>query len=160
MKLVNWQNVRGKIREDWKSYRGIILSIGAVWCFLTVIGRGICPMTYLFGLPCPGCGMTRSLLLLLMGQWRQSWEMHPFLAVWAVFVLFMGIERYLLQKNGKWKQIVLILILSGMLLFYLYRMAVFFPGQEPMIYLEENMAAKALPGYRQMIWNLVDKFCR
>jgi hypothetical protein len=30
------------------------------------------------GLPCPGCGMGRALLLLAQGRFSESWAAHPF----------------------------------------------------------------------------------
>jgi hypothetical protein len=40
------------------------------------------------GLPCPGCGMTRSLSCALRGMWGESWTYHPFgLFVLPLFVL-------------------------------------------------------------------------
>ena len=44
-----------------------------------------CPFHEVTGLPCPGCGMTRSCVCLIKGQFRQSMEFHAF------GPLFMGI---------------------------------------------------------------------
>jgi len=35
-----------------------------------------CMSKSLFGLPCPGCGLTRSIVYLAQGEWEQSWAMH------------------------------------------------------------------------------------
>jgi hypothetical protein len=43
-----------------------------------------CSFVKLFHRPCPGCGMTRAIDLLLLGDWRGSLHMHP-LAVPMVF---------------------------------------------------------------------------
>jgi len=41
--------------------------------------RGLlaCPVRHLLGIPCPGCGMTRSLLFLAHGDWRAAVAQHP-----------------------------------------------------------------------------------
>ncbi len=44
-----------------------------------------CPLLKLTGLPCPGCGMTRSCLALLRGNWAAAWRFNPFGPVFAVF---------------------------------------------------------------------------
>ena len=39
--------------------------------------HGECGFRFLSGAPCPGCGMTRSLLALLRGEAAESWRLHP-----------------------------------------------------------------------------------
>lgn len=39
---------------------------------------GSCPFLTVTGLPCPGCGLTRSCACLLRGQFRQSLDYHAF----------------------------------------------------------------------------------
>jgi hypothetical protein len=36
-----------------------------------------CPLYVLFHIQCPTCGLGRSLLSALGGQWQQSWDHHP-----------------------------------------------------------------------------------
>ncbi len=47
----------------------------AVLPILTGVQR--CAFARTFHRPCPGCGMTRAVDLLLVGQWRASLHMHP-----------------------------------------------------------------------------------
>jgi hypothetical protein len=37
----------------------------------------LCPLKALTGLPCPGCGITRALVLCAHGQWSAAFEFHP-----------------------------------------------------------------------------------
>ncbi len=41
-------------------------------------GPVICPFRLLTGLPCPGCGLTRSWIYLLHGQWTDGLVANPF----------------------------------------------------------------------------------
>jgi len=52
-------------------------------------GPVLCPFRALTGLPCPGCGLTRSWVYAAHGWWEQSFSSHPFgmLLVAAVLVL-------------------------------------------------------------------------
>lgn len=52
-------------------------------------GPVLCPFRALTGLPCPGCGLTRSWVYAAHGWWEQSFASHPFgmLLVAAVLVL-------------------------------------------------------------------------
>ena len=41
-----------------------------------------------FGIPCPGCGLTRSLSCAMRGMFYESWQFHPFgLAILGLFLL-------------------------------------------------------------------------
>ena len=56
----------------------------------------ICLWRRLTGTPCPGCGLTRSIGLLLRGKWSASLAMHPagslFLALFLLVAAGMGLE--------------------------------------------------------------------
>jgi hypothetical protein len=45
-----------------------------------LVARGpvLCPVRRLTGVPCPGCGLTRSIGLLLHGRIREATNLHPF----------------------------------------------------------------------------------
>lgn len=146
-----WYEVLGRIKADWHNYGGGIIAVGVLVALFSLLGRGVCPLTNLFGLPCPSCGMTRGVFLLLTGHWKASCQMHPFAAPWVLFLASAGGERYLLGRNGRWKQVVLALLLTGMLLLYLYRMTVYFPDTEPFIYTEGNLMERMLPGYGKLV---------
>ncbi len=48
--------------------------------YVYVLGRRIvwaCALKSRTGLPCPTCGMTRSLALSLHGQWARAWRLMP-----------------------------------------------------------------------------------
>ncbi|WP_316746488.1 DUF2752 domain-containing protein [Pedobacter gandavensis] len=36
-----------------------------------------CPIKYLTGLDCPGCGFQRAILALIHGQWQESFQLYP-----------------------------------------------------------------------------------
>ncbi len=56
-----------------------IAAMGAAQLSASTVGWGIrCPFHALTGLPCPGCGLTRSVLALLHGNFAQSIALHPF----------------------------------------------------------------------------------
>ncbi|MEO9322354.1 DUF2752 domain-containing protein [Nocardioides sp. C4-1] len=41
-------------------------------------GPVVCPFRRLTGLPCPGCGLTRSWVYLAHGRWDDAYSAHPF----------------------------------------------------------------------------------
>ena len=56
----------------------------------------VCGFRWLTGMPCPLCGMTRALSLLLKGQWEQAWRLHPFSPV----VLSLLLAAFLNEMFG------------------------------------------------------------
>lgn len=54
-------------------------------------GPVICPFRRLTGLPCPGCGLTRSWTYLTHGWWRESLHVHLFGPILALVVLVLAV---------------------------------------------------------------------
>jgi hypothetical protein len=100
----------------------------------------LCPVVLLTGFPCPACGMTRAGVLALTGHFEEAWNMQPFIYVLGVFLVAAGIWRYLLFKDSvKWIKGCLAVIMIGMIAFYFYRMARYFPNTPPMTYYRGNL---------------------
>jgi len=49
-----------------------------------------CPLLQTFGIPCPGCGLTRAALELLNGQWRAALSHHAFAPVLLLALVVIG----------------------------------------------------------------------
>ena len=47
-----------------------------------------CPFKALFGIPCPGCGMSTSISQLLHGQWQAAFHTHAFAPIFFLGVIF------------------------------------------------------------------------
>lgn len=75
-----------------------------------VIGRkflySLCPMVIMTGFPCPGCGLTRAMFMVLRGDFAGAWKMHPFIYGVIILVGWFGVRRYIQRKEtkslGKW----------------------------------------------------------
>ena len=76
------------------SYHGLVaaISIGVLVLAVTMRSEGpsdvflpgmnvalpdICLTKSVLGVPCPGCGMTRSFIAIAHGQWRRAWDFNP-----------------------------------------------------------------------------------
>ena len=59
-----------------------------------------CPMLNAFGVPCPGCGLTRAIALLFQGDWRASITMHAFAPFFLVGLVVIGLGG-LLPGRGR-----------------------------------------------------------
>lgn len=51
-----------------------------------------CLSRNLFGIECPGCGLTRSIVYLVHGEWSASWQMHRLGGL--IFVLIVAQVPY------------------------------------------------------------------
>ena len=61
------------------------------------MGMPLCMFKRLFSLPCPGCGLTRSVSSILHGDFLKSWSYHPlgifFVATALLFVFNLVMPR-------------------------------------------------------------------
>lgn len=92
----------------------------------------MCIFKALTGLPCPGCGMTRSFLHLFEGHLEEAFFYHPlFWVVPIVFGILLFRKHPIVAKfyrsQSFWTSLLVLLI--GV---YVYRMVGFFPNQTPM----------------------------
>lgn len=143
MRIRTAGEMRDAIRRDWNNYKVGLLLAAAVVVVASLLGHGVCPSRELIGLPCPGCGLTRSILLILRGRFRESWQLQPFGYAWLALAAVFSLERYVLKSPQKiWKSL-LVVICVGMVALYIYRMVTMFPHTEPMTYYEGNLLRRA-----------------
>lgn len=124
--------------QDIKNMRIAILVIAVyIW-----INRTFFPVSCVWvaftGFPCPGCGLTRAALALLKGNFKEAFQIHPFIYVIAVIGLLFCVYRYILKRNQKVFVKYVLIVLIAMLCFYVYRMVCVFPGEPPMSYYHHN----------------------
>jgi len=59
-----------------------------------------CPIRYLTGLYCPGCGSLRAMHALLHGELARAWAMNPLMIVMLPFVTYGLVSAALLELRG------------------------------------------------------------
>jgi hypothetical protein len=60
-----------------------------------------CPFKSLFGIPCPGCGLTTATDQLLRGHFINSLHTHAFAPIFSVAYLVMAVVLFLPEKQRK-----------------------------------------------------------
>lgn len=117
----------------------------------------LCPMASSFGVPCPGCGLTRATLALLHGDVHTALHFHPL--VWLLtplFVLFAGsglIELVRAPERGAWSSspirwrgrvfnVAAGVVLSLTLAVWVLRFAGYFGGPAPVTSLSSWLLTK------------------
>jgi len=81
-----------------------------------------CANKWLFGIDCPGCGLQRSLALLIEGEFGRAWHMFPPIYSMLLFCFFLGL--HLIDKSRNYQKIVIATaILNGaiMIISYIYK---------------------------------------
>ena len=115
-----------------------------VFAIYFVIGRkllySLCPMVIMTGFPCPGCGLTRAMFMVLRGDFAGAWKMHPFIYAFAAGVVIFAWKRYICKKPiGKWFKTGCVVCVVLMVIYYVWRMYRYFPDQPPMSYYHYNL---------------------
>jgi Protein of unknown function (DUF2752) len=69
-----------------------IVGVGALQIGLHLLGLPgwACPFKQLFGIPCPGCGLTTATGEMLHGQFAQSLHTHAFAPIFFAAFVLMG----------------------------------------------------------------------
>lgn len=124
------ERVRAGIKlfwEDLHNLRYALLGIAVYYGIVHIIFGKFCPMMIILHMPCPGCGMTRALILVLTGHWQQAWRLQPLVYGWILLGILFGINRYLLNRKPKGLKCLLVILLLGTLFLYAYRICFGFP---------------------------------
>lgn len=124
------------------------LPIGLAVVFIVIsnllIGK-VCISRILFGIPCPGCGITRAFSLLFQGKIREATIMHPYWIGIVILLFSFLFSRYCVKDIKLSKKVVSVLkvcaiiLLLSCIVYYIYRMMEWYPEREPMVYDSENL---------------------
>lgn len=140
-----------RIRQDIKNLWSVAVAVAIYAVLVNLIFHAFCPMVIVTGLPCPGCGMTRSLFFLATGRVGQSLWIHPMGVPIAALVFYFLWNRYVLGRNAKGMKVLVIVAIVLLVILYIWRMRLYFPDRIPYVYEEDNILAKTLPFYEQIL---------
>lgn len=92
----------------------------ALYCALAFLLHIPCPIKWITGISCPGCGMTRSLLSVCKLDLSAAVSYHP-----LIFYLIVAAPLYLLflwRDMKRARKVLTVITVALMLAVYLYRM--------------------------------------
>lgn len=121
------------IISDLKKYWKPLVFTALYFVFAKLLFNQICPSKIFFGLPCPGCGMSRALFLFFTFHPIKAFFMHPlFVFVILLVVVFVVMRYFLFVSVSKLKMPVVVLMISAIILFVI-RIILYFPDVEPVV---------------------------
>ncbi len=101
-----------------------------------------CIIKLLTGIPCPGCGITRAILLGLQGEIGFALQFHPLFPL-TIFLLIIWLFREgEIFSNSKYDNIAWLFIGGLYLGVYIIRMKMLFPSIPPMDYNENSLLSQ------------------
>lgn len=95
MRLI-FNRIKDDIKLCWKA----LLLVAVIMLVLQILFDNVCPMKILFGLPCPACGLTHSVLCIITFKWKKSLEYNPTGFLWFFAILNWAWFRYVLGKKS------------------------------------------------------------
>jgi hypothetical protein len=121
---------------------GMVLFAVVTW----LISGTSCIWRATLGLPCPGCGLTRSVLALLAGDWLRSWQMHPLTIPLALAMLYylLKLVNPRFHMAAKSEKRAMISLIIAFLAVYAVRMVLLFPDQAPMVWNPDSVIGRLL----------------
>lgn len=104
-----------------KSKFGIIITITIYILFLRITHIG-CPIRWFTGVPCPGCGLTRSCLAYLNLDFKAAFEYHALTPIVIPSFAYIFFGKRPLFKSYKNEKIFFALLVSITLIYYIIRL--------------------------------------
>jgi hypothetical protein len=130
--------VVGAAQKLWADYRHLLaplLAVAAIYLIFNIVGIS-CPIKFLTGISCPGCGMTRALIHALRLDFAAAFFYHP---LWIGLIPAV-IAYFWLYVKGKEKSAKVLLIICGAALLIAYVLRMFFAdGDVVVFHPEENL---------------------
>lgn len=140
-----------RIWHDVETYWAAAAALALYTIMVNLFFHHFCPMVIISGLPCPGCGLTRSFIYLASGRIQQSIYINPMGIPIAGIMIYFFWNRYILGREAKWMMHLIIIAVVMLLVLYLWRMYVFFPNRVPYIYTEGNVLSRVCVFYEEIL---------
>ena len=138
------------VKQDIEKIKPIIIVLG-VYLLVRRFLHNMCPFVLLTGYPCPLCGMTRAFFALFRGDLSTAWQLHAFSVLLVIALILLGIRRYIFHKKIKRKKLLLLILCSGLLVYYIYRIVFCFDGIPPMSYYRDNLLHRVAEAVMHLI---------
>ena len=98
----------------------IAIVVLLTYLILSIVGLASCPMRYVFGITCPGCGVTRAFVTAFSGDLSTAFFYHPLWPAFPVVIILMIVFHF--KKMQKAFDITGLVACGVAIAVYLYRL--------------------------------------
>lgn len=82
-----------------------------------------CPYKHYLGIDCPGCGMQRSIIELLKGNFVESFQAYPALIPLMILLLFLGLHlKFKFTHGAQIVKYLFIFVVSIVVINYIFKL--------------------------------------
>ena len=128
-----------RIWSDIKNYK-VAIALCVIYYVVTLnLFKASCPCILLIGLPCPGCGITRSLVAIFTLRFKYAFDTNPASYAWFFLILYFIYCRYIKGKQSKYFYYLLTITALITIGVYIYGMVKYFPNRIPYVYTTHNL---------------------
>ena len=120
--MFNINNWRAKMKSilNFKTLRILFAAVIIIFFLYK------CPFEYIFGIPCPGCGMTRAFIALLKLNFTEAFYFHPLFPIVIIVLIFAVLDYFkIFAFSRKVKDIATIVIPFIFIAIYFIRLLSF-----------------------------------
>ncbi len=107
-------------KSYWLPKLTVAAAIVSAAALLSVSGIG-CPIRFLFGIPCPGCGTTRACAAALHGDFAEAFRWHPLFIVAVPAFIYIALGDYPLFGSVRRETVFCVALGLAFLAVYLIR---------------------------------------
>lgn len=152
--VISMREIGRRIRQDVEEYWAAAVALALYTVLVNLLFHAFCPMVIISGLPCPGCGLTRSFVYLISGRIWQSVYINPMGIPIACILMYFFWNRYVAGRRAKGIMQLAVGVIISLLLLYFWRMYNFFPNRIPYVYTEENILSQICTFYEEILHDL------
>ena len=131
-----WRDYKPFFAPLLQKRRIALILLCAATLQIVLISAGLrgwqCPIHTTLGIPCPGCGLTTAITLLIKGDWQRAIHTHAFAPVFLFAFVLMGIVS-ILPENLHHKAVLQIAaiekhtafaayVLLGIVIYWIFRL--------------------------------------
>lgn len=138
------KKIKKDILIDLKNLYLVMIMIGIGFAFMYYFYDTFCIFRMFTGFPCPGCGLTRAGVNVITLHFFRAWQYNATIFLWIPLILYALFTRYIWKKGKKYLMPFTTLVAVVTLLYFLYRIKMYYPGAEPINYHRNNIMMQFL----------------
>ncbi|MCR5733505.1 MAG: DUF2752 domain-containing protein [Lachnospiraceae bacterium] len=124
--LTKQRNILKRFEALIKEYTVPAICVFLTYVLLHVLKTG-CPVKYLTGISCPGCGMFRAYCHVITLDLKGAFALHP---LWPMPILWIIVFAFRDRINAKIYKLINLLFIAALIIVYIVRLST---GNDPVV---------------------------